>query len=113
MDMLVKLYALPPSRDVFERLGKAAITTRRALAPEKHKVVAWVRQNFSEAWASEVDVAFSRQPVSCFIAIRQKSILGFACHDATCPTSLGPREWTRTKERTGSARHCSSIASKP
>jgi hypothetical protein len=54
MDMLVKLYALPPSRDVFERLGKAAITTRRALAPEKHKVVAWVRQNFSEAWASEV-----------------------------------------------------------
>ena len=40
MDMLVKLYALPPSRDVFERLGKAAITTRRALAPEKHKIVA-------------------------------------------------------------------------
>ena len=33
MDMLVKLYALPASRDVFERLGKAAITTRRALAP--------------------------------------------------------------------------------
>ena len=90
MDMLVKLYALPASRDVFERLGKAAITTRRALAPEKHKVVAWVRQNFSEAWASEVDVAFSRQPVSCFIAIRQKSILGFACHDATCPNFFGP-----------------------
>ena len=49
MDMLVKLYALPASRDAFERLGKAGITTRRALAPEKHKVVAWVRQNFSEA----------------------------------------------------------------
>ena len=49
MDMLVKLYALPPSRDVFERLGKAAITTRRALAPEKHKVVAWVRAAFQRA----------------------------------------------------------------
>ena len=46
MDMLVKLYALPPSRDVFERLSKAAITTRRALAPEKHEVVAWVRREF-------------------------------------------------------------------
>jgi hypothetical protein len=90
MDMLVKLYALPDSRDAFERLGKAGITTRRALAPEKHRVVAWVRQNFSEAWASEVDVAFSRQPVSCFIAIRQKSILGFACHDATCRNFFGP-----------------------
>ena len=69
MDMLVKLYALPDSRGVFERLQKAGITTRRALAPEKHKVIAWVREHFSEAWASEADVAFSREPVSCFIAI--------------------------------------------
>jgi len=90
MDMLVKLYALPDSRDAYERLRKAEITMRQALAPEKHKVVAWVRQNFSEAWASEVDVAFSRQPVSCFIAIKQKNILGFACHDATCPNFFGP-----------------------
>jgi hypothetical protein len=101
MDMLVKLYALPPSRDVFEHLGKAAITTRRALAPEKHKVVAWIRQNFSEAWASEVDVAFSRQPVSCFIAIRQKSILGFACHDATCLNFFGPTGVDQNERRNG------------
>ena len=90
MDMLVKLYALPDFRETFERVGKAGITTRRALAPEKHKVVAWVREHFSEHWASEVAVAFSRQPISCFIATRQKSILGFACHDATCPNFFGP-----------------------
>jgi GNAT superfamily N-acetyltransferase len=90
MDMLVKLYALPPSSDVFERLSKAGITTRRALAPEKHMVITWVREHFSEHWASEVDVALSRQPVSCFIAVRQKTILGFACHDATCPNFFGP-----------------------
>jgi GNAT superfamily N-acetyltransferase len=90
MDMLVKLYALPDSRDAFDRLLRNGITTRRALAPEKHKVVAWVRNAFSEAWASEVEVAFSRQPVSCFIAVQQKNILGFACHDATCPNFFGP-----------------------
>jgi hypothetical protein len=90
MDMLVKLYALPDSREVHERLGKAGIVTRRALAHEKHTVVAWVRQHFSEHWASEVEVAFSRQPITCFIAVRQKSILGFACHDATCPNFFGP-----------------------
>jgi ribosomal protein S18 acetylase RimI-like enzyme len=90
MDMLVKLYALPDSRDVSERLLKMGITTRRALVPEKHKVIAWVRSAFSEAWASEVEVAFSRQPVSCFIAVQQKNILGFACHDATCPNFFGP-----------------------
>ena len=90
MDMLVKLYALPDSRPAYDRLLKAGIVMRRALAPEKHKVTGWVRQNFSEAWASEADVAFSRQPVSCFIAIRDKNIVGFACHDATCPNFFGP-----------------------
>ena len=90
MDMLVKLYALPDSRPAYDRLLKAGIVLRRALAPEKHKVTGWVRQNFGEAWASEADVAFSRQPVSCFIAIQQKNIVGFACHDATCPNFFGP-----------------------
>ena len=90
MDMLVKLYALPDSRAVHERAASAGITTRRALAPEKHKVIAWIMQNFSDAWASEAEVAFARQPVSCFIAIRQKVIVGFACHDATCPNFFGP-----------------------
>ncbi|MBR1267300.1 GNAT family N-acetyltransferase [Bradyrhizobium sp. AUGA SZCCT0222] len=90
MDMLVKLYALPDSRPAYDRLRGAGIVMRRALAPEKHKVTGWVRQNFSEAWASETDVAFSRQPVSCFIAIREKNIIGFACHDATCRNFFGP-----------------------
>jgi len=90
MDMLVKLYALPDSRPAYDRLLKAGIVMRRALAPEKHKVTAWVRQAFSEAWASEAEVAFSRQPVSCFIAVQQKKIVGFACHDATCPNFFGP-----------------------
>jgi ribosomal protein S18 acetylase RimI-like enzyme len=90
MDMLVKLYALPDSQAAYDRLRAAGITLRRGLAPEKHKVIAWVRQNFSEAWASETEVAFSRQPVSCFIAVQQKKILGFACHDATCPNFFGP-----------------------
>ena len=90
MDMLVKLYELPDSQASYQRLQQAGITLRRALAPEKHIVTSWVRQNFSDAWASEVDVAFSRQPISCFIAIQQRNIVGFACHDATCPNFFGP-----------------------
>jgi GNAT superfamily N-acetyltransferase len=90
MDMLVKLYDLPDSRPVFAKLHEAGIVLRRALPPEKHKVLAWVRKSFSEAWASEADVAFSRQPVSCFIAIERGKMLGFACHDATCPNFFGP-----------------------
>jgi hypothetical protein len=90
MDMLVKLYDLPDSSQAFERLAQAGNVIRRALAPEKHKVTAWVRKSFSEAWASEVEIAFSRQPVSCFIVVKQGNILGFACHDATCANFFGP-----------------------
>jgi hypothetical protein len=61
MDMLVKLYDLHNSGDAFERLTRAGIIMRRALPPEKHKVTAWVRKTFSEAWASEAEIAFSRQ----------------------------------------------------
>src|SRR6266852_763193 len=101
MDMLVKLYNLPNSQVVFERLLKTGSVVRRALAPEKHKVVAWVRKTFSEAWASETEVAFSRQPVSCFIAIQGGKIVGFACHDATCPNFFGPTGMEPTSRKSG------------
>ena len=90
MDMLVKLYALPDSRDTYARLDTGGIVTRRALAPEKHKVVAWVREHFGYHLSSEFDFSFAHWPVSCFIAVRQKAILGFACHDATCANFFGP-----------------------
>ena len=90
MDMLVKLYDLPASHEALSRLAAAGVSVRRALPPEKHKVLDWVRSTFSEAWAGEADVAFGHQPVSCFLAIEGKSLLGFACHDATCPNFFGP-----------------------
>ena len=90
MDMLVKLYDLPDSRPLREELARAGVSLRRALAPEKHKVIAWVQNHFSEYWASETDVAFTREPVSCFIAIKDGKISGFACHDVTCRNFFGP-----------------------
>jgi hypothetical protein len=54
MDMLVKLYDLRKSCAVFEQLGEQGIHIRRALAAEKHKIAAWVRENFAEGWASEM-----------------------------------------------------------
>ena len=90
MDMLVKLYDLPKSCAVFERLGEQGIHIRRALAAEKHKIAVWVRDNFAEGWACETEIAFGRQPISCFIAVKEGRIVGFACHDATCRNFFGP-----------------------
>jgi GNAT superfamily N-acetyltransferase len=90
MDMLVKLYDLPSSQSLREQLAKAGVSLRRGLVPEKHKVIAWVRDNFSEGWASEAEVAFARQPVSCFVAVKDGKLAGFACHDVTCRNFFGP-----------------------
>jgi len=64
---------------------------RRALAPEKAKaaVIAWARVRFP-AWVSEVEVAFARVPASCFVAVADRRVVGFACHDTICRNFFGP-----------------------
>lgn len=89
-DMLVKLYELPPLEPVLQQQSDLGIEIRRALAPEKHLVLAWIKQNFSDYWVSECDVAFSHVPVGCFIAIENGSLLGFSCYDATARGFFGP-----------------------
>ena len=89
-DMLVKLYELGPVEPIIEQQTAKGITIRRALPPEKRAVVEWVADKFGNGWASECDVAFSNHPVSCFIAVENDRIIGFACYDATCKDFFGP-----------------------
>lgn len=89
-DMLVKLYELPPVAPLIESLAAGGITVRRAIAPEKHLVMAWVREHFSEYWVSETDVSFMRQPVSCFLAVEKGAMIGFAAYDVTARGFFGP-----------------------
>jgi hypothetical protein len=81
-DMLVRLYDLPPMPSD-ERI-------RRGLVPEKHLVTTWVGEHFSGYWQSESEVAFSRQPVSCFLAVEDNVLLGFGCYDTTSRGFFGP-----------------------
>lgn len=89
-DMLVKLYELPALAPHQERLAKAGIKLRHPLAFEKRAVVDWVNQEFGAEWASECDVAFAKQPVSCIIAVQDGKLLGFSCYDVTCKGFFGP-----------------------
>jgi GNAT superfamily N-acetyltransferase len=88
-DMLVRLYALPPLDAALAAVQSQGIVIRRALVPEKPQVLAWIAQQFP-AWQAEVDGAHARLPVSCFLALRGESIVGFACHDAICRNFFGP-----------------------
>ena len=89
-DMLVRLYDLPESHTVVDGLSANGIDVRRALAPEKHIVVSWVREHFGEGWASECEVSFARLPIACFRAQRGQAVLGFACYDSTAKAFFGP-----------------------
>ena len=90
IDMLVRLYDLPESGDLYRKVDEQGITLRRARAFEKHTVAEFARTHFSAKWVSEVEVALSRQPVACFIATKDKTILGFACYDTTMRGFFGP-----------------------
>lgn len=90
IDMFVRLYDLPESAMMYQRVAESGVTLRRARAFEKHTVAAFAKAHFSEKWVSEVEVALSRQPITCFIATRDKQILGFACYDTTMRGFFGP-----------------------
>jgi predicted N-acetyltransferase YhbS len=90
IDMLVRLYDLPDSSGLYREVEAKGVTLRRARAFEKHTVADFVRTHFSLKWVSEVEVAITRQPSACFIATRDKQILGFACYDTTMKGFFGP-----------------------
>lgn len=89
-DMLVKLYTLPDVVGPIAQQRGAGVDIRRALAPEKHLVVEWVRAQWYAAWANECEVAFSNHPISCFVAVENERLIGFACHDVTSRNFFGP-----------------------
>ena len=89
-DMLVRLLDLPEITETQASLEKSGIVIRHAIVPEKHLVLRWIEEHFSEYWVSEADTAFSRQPVSCIIAHRGNTILGFACYETTAKGFFGP-----------------------
>lgn len=89
-DMLVRLLDLPDETQLLKDLEQQNIHIRRALAPDKFRIVPWVQEHSSLSAAGECDVCFSRMPISCFIATRGGDILGYACYHATAPDFFGP-----------------------
>lgn len=90
IDMLVRLYDLPPVRDPLHELSDQGFTIRRPRAYEKGLVLDWVATHFSRGWSSECDTCFSREPVSMHIATFAHEIVGFSCHETTYRNFFGP-----------------------
>ena len=80
--MLVNLYAAPVRQDA-PAPAQQGIRVVRALAPDRLAVLDFVERAFGRAWAGECAAAFANSPVSCFIAVQARRVVGFACYDAT------------------------------
>ncbi len=99
-DMLVKLYDLPDELPA----PPPGVDIRRALGPEKHLVLAWAARVYSRGWADECELAFCRQPITCFIALRDRQLTGFCVYDATARGMLGPIGVAHEYQRQGIGR---------
>ena len=89
-DMLVNLLDLPDSRPLYDALRAQSIVIRRALAPDRRLVCAFVERTFGPCAVGEAEAAFARQPVSLFVATDHDQLVGFACYEATAPDFFGP-----------------------
>lgn len=88
-DYLVRLYDLPHVESEV-KVAEAGIVVRRAIGPELHVILDWIGKHFSRGWVSEATVALTQLPSTCWIAVKDGQILGFACHDATTKGFFGP-----------------------
>lgn len=89
-DMLVRLYDLPTSAPLLAELEEQGISIQRAMAPDKVRILSWIGENSSPAAQGEADVCFAHHPISLFLAVQNKQILGYACYHATALDFFGP-----------------------
>ena len=89
-DLLVNLLSLPLLEAALPALEEKKITIRRAQPFEITPVRAFVRQEFSTAWADEISVGFANKPVSVFIATAGGAVVGFAAYECTRRCFFGP-----------------------
>ncbi len=89
-DMLVNLLKLPPLEPLVCELEDARVVVRRTFPFEITKLRSFVESTFSTGWADEILVGFANKPVSVFIAVADKELVGFAAYECTRKGFFGP-----------------------
>ena len=88
MDMLVKLYEVQDCPELMEKLKAEGIFIKKAMTPDLTKITSWVKETFGQGWADECTAAILSD--GCWIAVKDKKVIGFACYDATMKDFFGP-----------------------
>ncbi|MDR1706074.1 MAG: GNAT family N-acetyltransferase [Clostridiales bacterium] len=91
-DLLVKLYDLDLTAPESALRGQG-IYVKKACIVDKPLILDFVSRNFGGTenhWISECEYALFNNPTSCYIAVNNREIIGFACYDATAKGFFGP-----------------------
>lgn len=83
-DMIVDLYQ-PVITEVENKYD-----IKRVLSPNSDKVLDFIGTHFSKGWVSEAKAGLYKNNSTCFIAVDDGKIIGFACYDATAKGYFGP-----------------------
>lgn len=89
-DLLVNLLNLRPLDPATLERNEAGIIIRRAQPFEITQVRNFVAREFSAPWADEISVGFVNKPVSLYLAVVDKMIVGFAAYECTRRSFFGP-----------------------
>ncbi len=89
-DMLVKLYDIEDCPELYKNLEEEGIYIVKCLSPDKHRVISYIKENFSEGWGSECEAAFASNPPTIYIAVKDEKVIGFAAYEATAKNYFGP-----------------------
>ena len=100
-DMLVKLYNIPNSYEIEKKLSEEGIKIKKALAPDRSRIIDFSRACAKEDYSDEVTAAFSNNPITCYIATKEKKIIGFACYEATAKDFFGPMAVLENERKKG------------
>lgn len=103
-DMLVKLFNISYSDEQEAKLRQNGIRIKRALAPDRSRVVEFSKTVSDQDYSDEVRAAFANNPVTCYIAARGKELLGFACFEATAKDFFGPMAVSAKERKKGIGR---------
>jgi hypothetical protein len=91
-DIFAPLLPGPHFLDGGVELSIPGVAVRTPEASERLLLVDWVGREFGRGWASEIERAFARSPVSCLMACRgdgslppEERLLGFTAYDVIAP----------------------------
>ena len=89
-DLVVNLYQKDFLQDTGVKVRDNEIKIKRVLSPNADAVVEFVNKHFTPGWASEVKAGLYKPHPTCFVAVHNAEVVGFACYDATAKGYFGP-----------------------